>query len=126
MFQKRYFFVFDSCSILIQGMLMVGGYTSEDQKVKSAELYVPSSKSLCHLPPLFPFREAHTVSGLTVCGGTSSRPLSLTHVSTTCSTFNSTTGQWEASHSFNSRHNGHVAWKTNRVKHISLIILGIF
>ena len=87
---------------------MAGGYTDKNETIKSDGIYIPYNNSYIPLPPLNPFRVAHTLTGLTACGGTN-----FTDAATTCSSFNLSSGLWEMSHWFRNRHNGHVAWKTD-------------
>ena len=89
-----------------KGFLMVGGWTN--QKTKTAGLFIPNSDNYCRLPPLKPPRNLHSLTGLTACGGWGTGD--------TCSTFNTSTGNWEISHKFATKHETHVAWKNSQVK----------
>ena len=90
------------------GFIMAGGQTN--QTIKFSGYYNTETGRYCNLPPLDPNRIGHTVTGLTACGGWTS---SKSNVSTTCSTFNTTTGQWEESHEYTPGRRYHSAWKTS-------------
>ena len=89
-----------------KGFLMVGGWTN--QKTKTAGLFIPNSDSYCRLPPLKPARNLHSLTGFTACGGWGTGD--------TCSTFNTSTGNWELSYKYALKHETHVAWKHSQVK----------
>merc|ERR1719347_139980 len=89
-----------------EGILISGGYPAWS----SVEVLNPSSGKTCSLPSLPDEREAHTSTGLTLCGGV------LT--STSCITFSS--GEWVTSHTLAEERYLHSAWMTNN-KDIVLI-----
>ena len=66
------------------------------------ELFNPVTGLTCSLPDLPDRRGAHTMSGLTVCGGY--------HTKTTCLVFSQ--GQWSASHTLAQERYYHSSWRT--------------
>ena len=101
---------------------MVGGLspTNSSKAFKNPNvtgLFIPSTGRYCHLPPLPRSRASHTVNGLTACRGSGHG-----FAGQTCETFNTSSGQWETSYTFDSSLSGHVAWQTSR----GLLLMGGF
>ena len=91
----------------IPGILISGGYRTKS----SVEVLNPSSGKTCSLPSLPDWRDYHTSTGLTLCGGA-------WYTSTSCITFSS--GEWVTSHTLAESRYDHSAWMTNN-KNIILI-----
>ena len=81
-------------------VLITGGY----DKVRSAEIFNPVTKTSCSLPQLPEARYYNSEDGGVVCGGESSR--------TTCVKWSPTSGTWTKSHTLRQMRSFHVSWAT--------------
>ena len=93
------------------GFLMAGGYTNQTGRntYSSAAGVVDSSGRFCELPPVNPRRYAHTMNGLTACGGSGS-----TSSMKTCVTFNTTSGKWDVTYKLPYSLYLHVSWENSQ------------
>jgi len=89
----------------VTGLLIAGG--DGDFQVASVEVYVPSTGYSCSLPSLPHYREDHTMTGMTVCGGAGLEGLNQ-DLLTSCITFLS--GEWVTSHTLGMERTGHTSW----------------
>ena len=87
------------------GLLIAGG--DGDFQEASVEVYVPSTGYSCSLPSLPHYREDHTMTGMTVCGGAGLEGLNQVLL-TSCISFLS--GEWVTSHSLPEERWYHNSW----------------
>ena len=81
---------------------MAGGFTSKE----AAGFLIPSkNNSHCDLPPLFPKRFGHTLTGLMACGGKDG------DTRYSCSTFNFAHGNWQENYRLPIGRYYHAAWQ---------------
>ena len=88
-------------------------YTGRDKALRSAEIYLPDTKTSCSLPNMPEMRRYHTQDGGLVCGGElefGSHQNSNSHILTICDTWSN--GTWLRSHTLKFKRRSHVSWTT--------------
>ena len=75
----------------------------------AAGFYNPYTNVYCDLPPLSPTRYSHTLTGVVACGGYTSTSTVLS----SCSTFNTATGNWTESYEIPPQR-GQSAWQNSQ------------
>jgi len=88
-------------------ILLSGGHYPSTNPWTSVEVFNPASNKSCEVKPLPDERYAHTMDGLTVCGGGHYN----SHTRSNCITFSS--GQWRTSQHLLQPRFGHVSWVTD-------------
>ena len=83
-------------------VLITGGY----DKVRSAEIFNPDTKTSCSLPQLPEVRYFNSQDGGLVCGGGSD------DTETSCVKWSPASGTWTKSHTLRQRRSLHVSWAT--------------
>ena len=97
-------------------VILVSGSGSEPSisAGRTVELLHTNGSRICSLPDLPFYREHHTQTGLTACGGWGDDASK-----TSCHTLSST-GSWEQTHSLNQSRREHCAWRSPQ----GVILLG--
>ena len=88
--------------VLDSGVLISGGYNRGN--LKSAEMYIPESRTTCSLPELPEYKYTHTQEGPLACGGYRGYR--------SCVKWSSDFGNWTHSHTLRTYRYDHVSWKT--------------
>ena len=89
----------------VRGLVLAGG--DGDFQEASVEVFVPSTGQSCSLPSFPHYREDHTMTGLTVCGGAGLEGVN-DLLLTSCIAFLS--GEWVTTHTLWRERTGHSAW----------------
>ena len=92
--------------MVISAILITGGLR-DAQRLTSAEIYNPGTKTSCSLPQLPAVRYDHSQEGGLTCGGGGIAER------TTCVKWSPASGTWVQSHTLRQRRYGHVSWATD-------------
>ena len=98
---------FDFIKIMIFHLLIVVLITGGYDKVRSAEIFNPDTKTSCSLPQLPEVRYQHSEDGGLACGGDAGDA-----TRSSCVKWSPASGAWTKSHTLREKRALHVSWAT--------------